>query len=79
MVLDNGMDKFIILKVFGFFEWLLINWKMEDGFLERKVVFGKGLMAYKKELDYKFRGKIYVLISLVIYFGGSEFSNMMYS
>ena len=52
---------------------------MEDGSLERKASIGKGLMAYKKEPEYKFRGKTYVLISPVTYSGGSEFSNMMYS
>uniref|UniRef100_UPI0024A87704 S41 family peptidase n=1 Tax=Phaeodactylibacter xiamenensis TaxID=1524460 RepID=UPI0024A87704 len=69
----------ITLKAFGFFERLLTNRKMEDGSLERRAAPGKGLMAYKKEPDYKFRGKTYVLISPVTYSGGSEFSNMMYS
>lgn len=78
-VLDNGTDKPITLKAFGFFERLLTNRKMEDGSLERRAAPGKGLMAYKKEPDYKFRGKTYVLISPVTYSGGSEFSNMMYS
>jgi hypothetical protein len=78
-VLDNGTDPPITLKAFGFFERLLTNRKMEDGSLERRASPGKGLMAYKKEPEYKFRGKTYVLISPVTYSGGSEFSNMMYS
>lgn len=79
VVLDNGSDKAIKLRVFGFIERLLFNKKMEDGSLERRENIGKGLMAYKKEPDYKFSGKTYVLISPVTYSGGSEFSNMMYS
>jgi len=78
-VLDNGTDKPIILKAFGFFERLLINKKMKDGSLERRESIGKGLMAYKKEPEYKFHGKTYVIISPVTYSGGSEFSNMVYS
>lgn len=78
-VLDNGTDPTITLKAFGFFERLLMNKKMEDGSLERRASIGRGLMAYKKEPDYKFKGKTYVLISPVTYSGGSEFSNMMYS
>jgi hypothetical protein len=78
-VLDNGTDKPITLKAFGFFERIFINKKMKDGSLERRASIGKGLMAYKKEPDYKFNGKTYVLISPVTYSGGSEFSNMMYT
>lgn len=78
-VLDNGTDKPITLKAFGFFERLLTQEKTEDGSLERRAFIGKGLMAYKKEPDFKFHGKTYVLISPVTYSGGSEFSNMMYS
>jgi hypothetical protein len=78
-VLDNGTDKPITLKAFGLFERLLTNKKMKDGSLERRASIGKGLMAYKREPDYKFNGKTYVLISPVTYSGGSEFSNMMYS
>jgi len=52
---------------------------MKDGSLERRASIGKGLMAYKKEPNYKFYGKTYVLISPVTYSGGSEFSNMMYT
>jgi len=77
-VLDNGIDKPITLKALGFFEKLL-NKKMTDGSLERRESIGKGLMAYKKEPDYKFHGKTYVIISPVTYSGGSEFSNMMYT
>jgi len=78
-ILDNGTDKPIILKAFGFFERLFTNKKMKDGSLERRASIGKGLMAYKKEPGYKFLGKTYVIISPVTYSGGSEFSNMMYS
>jgi len=78
-VLDNGTDKPITLKAFGFFERLFTQKKMDDGTLERKASIGKGLMAYKKEPDYKFQGITYVLISPVTYSGGSEFSNMMYT
>ncbi|WP_040253146.1 S41 family peptidase [Psychroserpens mesophilus] len=78
-ILDNGTDKPITLKAFGFFERNFTNKKMKDGSLERKESFGKGLMAYKKEPDYKFSGKTYVIISPVTYSGGSEFSNMMYT
>ena len=78
-ILDNGIDKSITLKAFGFFERLFINKKMNDGSLERRESIGKGLMAYKKEPAYKFLGKTYVLISPVTYSGGSEFSNMMYT
>ena len=56
-----------------------MNKKMKDGSLERKASIGKGLMAYKKEPDYKFSGKTYVIISPVTYSGSSEFSNMMYT
>jgi hypothetical protein len=79
VILDNSTDKPIKLRVFGFFERLLFNKKMGDGSLERRESIGKGLMAYKKEPEYKFSGKTYVLISPVTYSGGSEFSNMMYS
>ena len=78
-VLDNGTDKPITLKAYGFFERLFLNKKTEDGSLERREGIGKGLMAYKKEPAYTFYGKTYVLISPVTYSGGSEFSNMMYS
>jgi hypothetical protein len=78
-VLDNRVDKPITIKAFGFFERLFLNKKMDDGSLERREGIGEGLMAYKKEPDNKFHGKIYVLISPVTYSGGSEFSNMMYS
>jgi hypothetical protein len=78
-ILDNGIDKPIKLKAFGFLERLFTQKKMEDGSLERKESIGKGLIAYKKEPEFKFQGKTYVLISPVTYSGGSEFSNMMYS
>jgi C-terminal processing protease CtpA/Prc len=78
-VLDNGTDKPITLKAFGFFERCFINKKMKDGSLERRKSIGKGLMAFKKEPDHKYLGKTYVLISPVTYSGGSEFSNMMYT
>lgn len=78
-VLDNGTDKPITLKAIGFFERFLTQKKMDDGSLERRESMGKGLMAYKKEPDFKFHGKTYVLISPATYSGGSEFSNMMFS
>jgi hypothetical protein len=78
-VLDNGIDDPITLKALGFFERLVGYKKMKEGTLERRRSFGKGLMAYKKEPDFKFHGKTYLLISPVTYSGGSEFSNMMYS
>jgi hypothetical protein len=78
-ILDNGTDKPIKLKAFGLLERLFINKKMKDGSLERRESIGKGLMAYKKEPDYKFSGKTYVVISPVTYSGGSELSNMMYT
>ena len=77
--LDNGTDKPITLKAFGFFEKIFATIKMKDGSLERRESIGKGLMAYHKEPNYKFYGKIYVIISPVTYSGGSEFSNMMYT
>lgn len=79
VVLDNGKDKPIKIKNFGFFEKLLINKKMEDGSYERREGIGMGLKAYKKTPKYKFKGKTYVIISPVTYSGASEFSNMMYS
>jgi len=78
-ILDNGTDKPITLKAFGLLERLFIYKKMNDGSLKRRASIGKGLMAYKKEPDYKFSGKTYVIISPVTYSGGSEFSNMMYT
>jgi len=78
-ILDNGVDKPIKLKTFGFLERLLMNKRNADGSLERKASGRKGLMAYKKEPAHKFSGKVYVIISPVTYSGGSEFSNMMYS
>ena len=78
-VLDNGIDKPIILKTFGFLERIFANKKMVDGSLERKQWIGYGLMAYKKEPKHKFSGKVYVIISPITYSGGSEFSNMVYS
>jgi len=78
-VLDNGIDKPITLKAFGFFERLLNNKKMKDGSLQRRAFIGRGLMAYKMEPVYKYSGKTYIIISPVTYSGGSEFSNMMYS
>ena len=78
-VLDNGIDKPITLKTFGFLERTFVNKKMTDGSLERKQWIGYGLMAYKKEPKNKFSGKTYVIISPITYSGGSEFSNMVYS
>ena len=78
-ILDNGIDKPIKLKTFGFFERVFANRKIKDGSYERKENFGHGLMAYKKEPKYKFDGNLYVLISPITYSGGSELSNMIYT
>jgi hypothetical protein len=78
-ILDNGIDKPITLKTFGFLERTFVNKKMRDGSLERKQWIGYGLMAYKKEPKNRFLGKVYVIISPITYSGGSEFSNMVYS
>lgn len=78
-ILDNGIDKPIKLKTFGFFERVFANKKMKDGSYERKENIGFGLKAYKKEPKYKFNGSFYVLISPLTYSGGSELSNMIYS
>jgi len=78
-VLNNGIDKSITLKTFGFLERTFVNKKMVDGSLERKQWIGYGLLAYKKEPKHKFSGKVYVIISPITYSGGSEFSNMVYS
>lgn len=78
-ILDNGVDKPIKLKAFGFLERWLNNRKMKDGSLERKQKIGLGLMAYKKEPEHKFNGKTYVITSPITHSGGSEFSNMVYT
>jgi Peptidase family S41 len=78
-ILDNGVDKPIKLKALGGLEKTFANKKNKDGSLERKEGIGFGLMAYKKEPKYKFKGKTYVIISPVTYSGGSEFSNMIYT
>lgn len=78
-VLDNGIDEPITLKTFGSLERIFVNKKMKDGSLERRQWIGHGLMAYKKEPNYKFSGKVYVIISPETYSGGSEFANMMYT
>jgi hypothetical protein len=78
-VLDNGIDKPIKLKTFGFLERTFVNKKMTDGSLERRQWIGYGLMAYKKAPKNKFSGNLYVIISPITYSGGSEFSNMVYS
>jgi len=75
-ILDNGIDKPITLKTFGFFERVFRNKKMSDGSYERKA---KGLMAYKKEPKYKFKDNLYVLVSPFTYSAGSELSNMLYT
>lgn len=78
-ILDNGVDKPIKLKTFGFLERVFANKKKKDNSYERKQWIGNGLMAFKKEPEYKFNGKVYVIISPETYSGGSEFTNMMYS
>lgn len=79
VILNNGIDKPIKLKVFGLLERTFVNKKMNDGSFERKNNIGLGLMAYKKSPKNKFKGDVYVIISPITYSGGSEFSNMMYS
>lgn len=78
-ILDNGVDKPLKIKTFGFLERVFVNKKMKDGSLERKQWIGYGLQAFKKETKRKFDGKVYVIISPITYSGGSEFSNMVYS
>lgn len=76
-VLNNGVDKPIKLKTFGFFERVLFNSKMADDSYCRKENPGLGLKAYKKEPANKFSKKVYVIISPKTYSGGSEFANMV--
>ncbi|GAA0871960.1 S41 family peptidase [Gangjinia marincola] len=76
-ILDNGIDKPVKLKTFGLLERIFANDKMPDKSYCRKANWGFGLMAYKKEPNYKYKGKLYVIISPVTYSGGSEFSNMI--
>lgn len=78
-VLDNGVNKPIQLKTFGFLERTFVNKKMKDGSYERKEWIGFGLMAFKKKPKDSFTGKVYVIISPITYSGGSEFSNMVYT
>lgn len=79
VTLDNGVDPTITFRTFGLGEKILANRKMADGSYERKNWPGLGLMAYKKEPQYKFEGNLYVLISPVTYSGGSELANMIRS
>lgn len=79
VILNNGIDEPIKLKVFGFFERLFLNKKMKDGSLERRKNIGLGLMAFKKTPQNKFKGNVYIITSPITYSGASEFSNMMYS
>lgn len=78
-ILDNGVDNPIKLKTFGFLERVFANKKMKDNSYERKQWIGNGLMAFKREPEYKFNGKVYVIISPETYSGGSEFCNMMFT
>ena len=78
-ILENGVDKPIVLKSLGFLERIYLYQKLDDGSLERIKNRGFGLMAFKKKPKYVFRGTTYVVISPVTYSGGSEFSNMMYT
>lgn len=77
--LDNGIDPPIKLKTFRLIERIFVNKKMKDGTLERREWIGEGLMAYKREPENKFSGKLYVIISPLTYSGGSEFCNMIYT
>ncbi|MFD2908936.1 S41 family peptidase [Flavobacterium ardleyense] len=78
-ILDNGVDKPIELKTFGFLERTFVNKKMKDGSFERREWIGYGLKAFKKKPKNAFSGKVYVIISPLTYSGGSEFSNMVYT
>lgn len=80
-ILNNGIDRPIKLRTFGFlgfFERLFAYTKMEDGSHCRKEN-GSGLIAYKKEPDYKYDGKLHVIIGPITYSGGSEFANMVFT
>jgi hypothetical protein len=78
-ILDNGVDKPIQLRTFGFLERTFLNKKMKDGSYERKGWISFGLMAFKKKPTTAFTGKVYVIISPTTYSGGSEFCNMVYT
>ena len=79
VVLDNGVDRPIRLKLGNVFDRNLGYFKREDGSLSRKPNAGHGLMAYKKEPKYKFQGNLFVIIGPVTYSGGSELANMLYT
>ncbi len=79
VVLDNGIDKSIKLKTFGFLERVFTNKKMNDGSLERRNNIFLNLMAFSKSPKNKFTCNVFILISPTTYSGASEFSNMMYS
>src|SRR5699024_5719946 len=80
-ILNNGIDTPVKLRTYGFLERLFTTQKLPDGSLDRRNgLFGFGLMAYKKEPKYKFKGdKVFVIISPITYSGGSEFANMVYT
>ena len=78
-ILDNGIDKPIKFKTYGLIERIFTTKKEADGSIVRTQSFGQGLMAFKKVPKYKFKGKVYVIISPVTYSGGSEFSNMIFT
>ena len=78
-ILNNGVDKPVKLKTFGFFERIFFNKKLEDGSYERRENRGYGLKAYKKKPKHKYSGDIFVLISPVTYSGGSELANMIHT
>ena len=79
VILDNGIDKPIKLKTFGFLEKTFANKRQADGSYERSEKIGHGLMAYKRKPAHRFDGQLYVIISPVTYSGASEFSNMAYT
>ncbi|MCH2200320.1 MAG: S41 family peptidase [Flavobacteriales bacterium] len=76
LILDNGTDKRIKLKTFGWLERLFRNKKMPDGSYERKPHPKHGLMAFDKKPEHSYAGKVFVIIGPVTYSGGSEFTNM---
>lgn len=65
-------------KVFGLEERIFQNYKTKEGHLRRRNKGKLSLMAFPGFPDYRYAGKVYVLVSGVTYSGGSEFSNMMY-
>ena len=78
--IDNGVDKPIRMTTRSWFEKLFFyDQAPEENTYQRKLDKDHGLMAYKKEPQHKYHGKLYVLISPVTYSGGSELANMLFT